>query len=68
MTLHATRSGQQITIHHSPSGQKATEDAEHVRQLHNQLGKLLEEAEHERPPHTHPHPHPHPPVEDKPDR
>jgi hypothetical protein len=48
MTLHATREGQKITIHHQPSDTHVTEDAAHVRYFHEQLGRLLNDAEAER--------------------
>lgn len=56
MTLHATRSGQQITIHGNTgvdaeirnsqfSGVHITEHHQHVRHFWGQLGALLDEAE-----------------------
>lgn len=50
MTLHATRDGQHITVHHTsgPSQVHVTEDVQHTRVFHRQLGELLDEAEAER--------------------
>jgi len=45
MTLHATRDGENITIHHSPSDTHVTEHRSHVRYFHSELGKLLDAAE-----------------------
>ncbi len=59
MTLHATRDGQKITVNGNTgvellvrnsnvSHVKITEDAQHVRYFHTQLGLLLDAADHER--------------------
>jgi hypothetical protein len=59
MTLHATRSGQAITVNgntgvevHVERSQlqyvRITEDAQHVRWFHKQLGELLDAADAER--------------------
>ena len=59
MTLHATRDGQRITVHGNTgvhvhvqdskvSEAGFTEDAQHVRHFWGLLGRLLDEAEHER--------------------
>jgi hypothetical protein len=51
MTLHATRSGQLITIHHNlgvgdaRAQHQVTEHASHLRHFHSQLGALLDAAE-----------------------
>ena len=75
MTLHATRDGQKITVHGNVNTEvlvkdghvqhvRITEDAQHVRFFHDQLGKLLFAAEEERaaaaePEHHHPGAHSH---------
>jgi hypothetical protein len=53
MTLHATRDGQQVTVHstYGPATHKITEDAQHVRGFHRQLGDLLDQADAERAEH-----------------
>ena len=59
MTLHATREGQSITLHGNTGVSLElansqvvragiTEDAQHVRYFHSQLGRLLDEADAER--------------------
>ena len=50
MTLHATRNGQQVTVHttYGPVENKITEDVGHIRGFWQQLGKHLDEAEQER--------------------
>lgn len=72
MTLHATRDGQAITIHGNTGisvevrnsqlvTARITENAQHVRFFHDELGKLLEMADaerevaHELPEHGHAH-------------
>lgn len=70
MTLHATRDGQKITVHGNVNTEvlvkdghvqhvRITEDAQHVRFFHDQLGKLLDAAgeEHEAA-SGHPHQQP----------
>ena len=58
MTLHASRNGQEVTIHgniHLDLELKdglvrqfsVTEDAAHVRSFHKQLGELLDKAQEE---------------------
>lgn len=60
MTLHATRDGQKITVNGNTGVEvlvqnshvthvKITEDAQHVRYFHTQLGQLLDQADAERP-------------------
>jgi len=55
MTLHATRDGQKITVHGNTGTEvlvqnghvqhvRITEDAQHVKYFHDQLGKLLDAA------------------------
>ena len=46
MTLHASRDGQKITVHstYGPATHAITEDAQHVRHFHTQLGELLDQA------------------------
>ena len=67
MTLHATRDGQKITVHGNVGTEvlvqgghvqhvRITENAQHVRFFHDQIGKLLDAADEERdaqaePPH-----------------
>ena len=59
MTLHATRDGQEITVHGNTGVEVAvknsqlhhvgiTEIAQHVEYFHGQLGRLLAEAKAER--------------------
>jgi hypothetical protein len=50
MTLHASRDGQKITVHstYGPATHAITEDAQHVRHFHTQLGELLDQADTER--------------------
>jgi hypothetical protein len=59
MTLHATREGQKVTIHGNigvdlkvasshVSEVTITEEAQHVRNFHTQLGQILDEADAER--------------------
>lgn len=59
MTLHATREGQNVTVHANTGVDvevrnshvvtvKVTEVAQHVEHFHAQLGRLLEEAKAER--------------------
>ncbi len=59
MTLHATRAGQKVTLHANCGislaidgakyvSAEITEDAQHVRWFHTQLGQLLDAADAER--------------------
>lgn len=59
MTVHATRSGQRVTINGNTGvgllvensqlqHVRITEDAQHLRWFHEQLGRLLDEADAER--------------------
>ena len=59
MTLHATRDGHAVTIHGNTgvnvlvenshiSYARITENAQHIRYFHEQLGHLLDEADAER--------------------
>lgn len=71
MTLHATRTGQVITIHGNTGvdvevrnsqlhGVHISEIAQHARSFCDQLGKLLDAADEERKAAEHPqHEHPH---------
>ena len=66
MTLHATRDGQSITVHANTGTEvlvqnshvqhvRITENAQHVRFFHDQLGKLLDSADEERKAVEHAH-------------
>jgi hypothetical protein len=47
MTLHATHQNGKVTVHttYGPVSSQVTEDAGHARAFHQQLGRLLAEAE-----------------------
>lgn len=45
MTFHVKRSGQQITVHHSPSKFEVTEDVQYMRGLHEALSKHIADAD-----------------------
>ena len=48
MTLHATRDGRKITVHHAAADgheHHATEDWQHVKHFADQLNVLIAEAE-----------------------